>query len=193
MLRQEENTGVFILGQCKRNLHSGRSGNTSKGLMGCFQPLAAAAGGLLEGFAKGHQPKLHLHPHLLLPRAAHLEGTSSSSSYCRKSRTCREQRSGRHLNHLKPSHFPRNLKPYHCNQGVSTRERFQCLSSRWCLQTGSLEIIQSSTDVIVQLPLTAVLFWLGDTCLVTQMEIPLWKNVLARCRGDGPALSSLQM
>lgn len=76
MLRQEENTGVFILRQGKRNLHSGRGGNTSKGLMGCFQPLAAAAGGLLEGFAKGHQPKLHLHPHLLLPRAAHRDGLS---------------------------------------------------------------------------------------------------------------------
>lgn len=76
MLRQEENTGVFIVGQGKRNLHSGRSGNTRKGLMGCLQPLPAAAGGLLEGLAKGHQPKLHLHPHLLLLRAAHRDGLS---------------------------------------------------------------------------------------------------------------------
>lgn len=56
MLRQEENTGVFILGQGKRNLHF----SISKRLMGCFQPLPAAGGGLLEGLAKGHQPKLHL-------------------------------------------------------------------------------------------------------------------------------------
>lgn len=76
MLRQEENTGVFILGQRKRNLHSSRSGNTGKVLMGCFQPLPAAVGGLLERFAKGHQPKLHLHLHLLLPCAAHHDGLS---------------------------------------------------------------------------------------------------------------------
>lgn len=72
MLRQEENAGVFTLGQGKRNLLSGRSGNTSKGLMGCFQLLPAAVGGLLEGLAKGHQPKkLHLHLH-----AAHCDGLS---------------------------------------------------------------------------------------------------------------------
>lgn len=66
MLRKEENTGVFILGQGKRNLHSG----ISKRLMGCFQPLPAAVGGLLHRLAKGQGPKLHL----LLPRAAHCDG-----------------------------------------------------------------------------------------------------------------------
>lgn len=66
MLRQDEGAGVFIPGQGKGNLHSGRSGNASKGQMGCSQPLPAAVGGLLGGLAKGHQPKLRLHPHLLL-------------------------------------------------------------------------------------------------------------------------------
>ena len=44
--------------------------------MGCFQLLPPAVGGLLEGLAKGHQPKLHLHLHLLLLRAAHHDGLS---------------------------------------------------------------------------------------------------------------------
>lgn len=48
----------------------GAKGGFSKRLMGCFQPLPAAVGGLLAGLAKGHQPKLHL----LLPRAAHCDG-----------------------------------------------------------------------------------------------------------------------
>lgn len=66
MLRQEEDAGVFILGQGKRNLHS----SISRRLMGCFQSFPAKVGGLLGGLAKGHQPKLHL----LLPRAAHCDG-----------------------------------------------------------------------------------------------------------------------
>jgi len=40
--------------------------------MGCFQMLPAAVGGLLEGLAKGHQPRLHLP----LLRAAHRDGLS---------------------------------------------------------------------------------------------------------------------
>lgn len=191
MLRQEENAGVFILGQGKRNLHSSRSGNASKGLMGCFQRFPATVGGPPEGLAKGHQPKLHLHMHLLLPCAAHRDGLSWRECdhpplIVGSPELAESRRVGCILNPaispwetiLLPSQSETSpLQSGNKRQGEVSMPFILPVSPNWELGN------KCSANVTVTEKVSLLLQCSSDE---PQMAIPLWKNMMALCRGDGP-------
>lgn len=122
-----------------------------------------------------------------------LEGMWSSSSYCRKSQTCREQRGWRHLTHssspcetipLPSKSETLSLQSRNEHQGEASVPFIPSVPPNWKLGNN---IIQCRSLLL------QCFFDVARNLLCAQTEIPLQKNMTALSRGYWPVLQSIEL